>query len=152
MGGGVLEIMAVLSGAGVRRDLLHAAGQAGALARGRRTAATLVDQAVDRLAAWSLVRVGLDDQTVTAHDLVTRVVRDELARLRRLAVVCRAAAAVLEVRAQALAASSDREAVMDFPRQVTALAQAAEGQADEPAGRQAAAAKVPSALSPDRAR
>src|SRR5712691_9579398 len=50
--GGVLEVMAVLSGAGVRRDLLHAAGQAGVLAGGRRMAAALVDQAVDRLAGW----------------------------------------------------------------------------------------------------
>ena len=31
---GVMELLSVLSAAGVRRDLLHAAGQAGALAGG----------------------------------------------------------------------------------------------------------------------
>jgi tetratricopeptide (TPR) repeat protein len=128
--GGVLEVMAVLSGTGVRRDLLHAAGQAGALAGGRRMAAATVDQAVDRLAGWSLVSVSVEGQTITEHHLVTRVVRDGLARRQRLAAVCRAAAAVLETRAQALAASSDREAARDIPRQVAALAEAAAGQAD----------------------
>jgi tetratricopeptide (TPR) repeat protein len=129
VGGRVLEVMAVLSAAGVRRDLLHAAGQAGLLAGGRRMAAAQVDQAVDRLVGWSLVSVSLDGQMVIAHHLVTRVVRDGLARLQRLTVMCRAAAA-LESRARALAASSDREAVTDIPRQVAALAEAAAGQAD----------------------
>ena len=32
---GVMEMLSVLSAAGVRRDLLHAAGQAGVLADGR---------------------------------------------------------------------------------------------------------------------
>ena len=34
--GGVMEVLSVLSAAGVRRDLLHAAGQAGVLAGGVR--------------------------------------------------------------------------------------------------------------------
>ena len=36
--GGVMEVLSVLSAAGVRRDLLHAAGQAGVAGRRRRPA------------------------------------------------------------------------------------------------------------------
>ena len=129
--GGVLDVMAVLSGAGVRRDLLHAAGQGGALVGGRRVAAALVDQAVDRLAGCSLLAVSVDGQVITAHQMVTSVLRDGLARRKRLAAVCRATAAVLETRAHALAGSPDRAAAGDIPRQVVALAEAAVGQADD---------------------
>ena len=77
----VMEIMAVLSAAGVRRELLYAAGQAGVLASGgRRVAAALVDRALEWLADRSLLTFSLDGQTVIMHRLVTRVVRDELAR------------------------------------------------------------------------
>ena len=129
--GGVLDVMAVLSGAGVRRDLLHAAGQGGALVGGRRVAAALVDQAVDRLVGCSLLAVSVDGQVITAHQMVTSVLRDGLARRKRLAAVCRATAAVLETRAHALAGSPDRAAAGDIPRQVVALAEAAVGQADD---------------------
>ena len=129
--GGVLDVMAVLSGAGVRRDLLHAAGQGGALVGGRRVAAALVDQAVDRLVGCSLLAVSVDGQVITAHQMVTSVLRDGLARRKRLAAVCRATAAVLETRAHALAGSPDRAAAGDIPRQVMALAEAAAGQADD---------------------
>jgi tetratricopeptide (TPR) repeat protein len=129
--GGVLEAMAVLSGAGVRRDLLHAAGQGGALVSGRRVAAAAVDQALDQLAGCSLLTVSVDGQFITADQMVTRAVRDGLASRKRLASVCRAAAAVLEARTQPLATSPDRAAVRDFPRQVTALAEAAAGQDDD---------------------
>jgi hypothetical protein len=46
--GGVLGVMAVLSGAGVRRDLLHIAGQGAVLVGGRRVAAAVMDQAARR--------------------------------------------------------------------------------------------------------
>ena len=88
-----MEIMAVLSAAGVRRDLLHAAGQAGVLASGgHRVAADLVDRALEQLADRSLLTFSLDGQTVIAHRLVARVVRERLARGERLTAVCRAAA------------------------------------------------------------
>jgi tetratricopeptide (TPR) repeat protein len=119
---GVMEIMAVLSEAGVRRELLHVAGQAGALAvGGRRVAADLVDRTLDQLTSRSLLTFSLDGQTVLAHDLVAQVVRDELTRRGRLTAVCRAAAMVLEERARALAGSPDRPAVRDIPGQVAAL-------------------------------
>ena len=45
--------------------------------------------------------------------------------------MCRAAAAVLDARARALAGSLDRLAVRDIPEQVTALWQAAAGLAGD---------------------
>jgi hypothetical protein len=120
---GVMEIMAVLSGAGVRRELLHAAGQAGALVSGgHRVTAALVDRGLNQLAAWSLLTFSLDEQTIMVHRLVSQVIRDGLTLRDRLATVCRGAAVVLEERAQALAGSQDRLAVRDIPEQVTALA------------------------------
>jgi tetratricopeptide (TPR) repeat protein len=121
---GAMELMSVLSAAGVRRDLLHAAGQAGALG-GRWVAAGLVDQALERLAVWSLLTPGLDGQTIIAHRLVAGVVREGLTRQGRLVPACRRAAALLEARAQELVGSPDRMAIRDLPQQVTALADAA---------------------------
>ena len=121
---GVMEMMAVLSAAGVRRDLLHEARQVGVLSSGEHravVAASVVDGALGRLAETSLLTFSLDGQAVSAHRLVLRVVRDGLARQGRLAAVCRDAAAVLDIRAGALAGSLDRVAVRDIPEQVTAL-------------------------------
>jgi hypothetical protein len=118
----VMEVLAVMPAAGVRRELLHTAGYAGALTAGdHRVTTALVDQALEQLAEQSLLTVSLDGQTVIAHRLVTLAVRDEMARRRRLTVVCRAVASVLEARARALEASRDRRAVRDLPGQVTAL-------------------------------
>ena len=121
--GGVMELMAVLSAAGVRRDLLHAAGQAGVLADGgsRRGGGAWW---MRRWGGWRSGRCWPSAWTARrslAHRLVLRVVRDSLARQGRLAAVCRAAAAVLDTRARALAGSLDRLAVRDIPEQVTAL-------------------------------
>ena len=91
----VMEVMAVLSPAAVRRDLLRAAGQAGTLlGGGRRVAASMVDQALERLNERSLLGFSLDGQAVSVHCLVARVVRGGLARRGRLATACRAAASV----------------------------------------------------------
>src|SRR2546430_5302233 len=76
-----MELIAVLSGAGVRRDLLHAAGKAGLLG-GRQTPAE-VDAALDDLASLSLLTVSLDGQIMIADGLVARVVRDGLSGPRR---------------------------------------------------------------------
>ena len=51
-----MAVVAVLSAAGVRRELLHAAGQAGVLAPGgRRMAAAAVDDVLAELAGRSLL-------------------------------------------------------------------------------------------------
>jgi hypothetical protein len=105
---GVMDVMAVLSPAAVGRDLLHAAGRDGTLVgAGRRVAAPLVDQALERLNEWSLLGFSLDGQAVVVHRLVASVVRHELARQGRL----RAAAAALESSAQAPAAGQAAEAI-----------------------------------------
>ncbi len=121
---GAMELISVLSLAGVRRDLLHAAGQRGALG-GRRAAAAQVDAALEQAAHWSLLTFSLDGQVVLVNRLVAQVIRDRLAGWHRLAAVCRDAASVLEARAEELAGSPDRPAVRDVPEQVTALAAAA---------------------------
>ena len=101
---GVMELMAMLSPAAVRRDLLHAAGQAGTLlGGGRRVAAPMVDQALERLNERSLLGFSLDGQAVSMHCLVARVIRGWLARRGRLATASRAAASALEGSAAALA-------------------------------------------------
>jgi len=127
---GVLELAAVLSGAGIRRDLMHAAGQAGLLG-GRRVNAGLVDQALEQLADWPLVTLSLDGQTILVHRLVSDLITKVLGP--RLAVVVRRAAMLLEARAQALPGTQDREAIRDIPGQVTALAETARqaGPADQ---------------------
>ena len=118
----VLEIIAVLSGAGIGRALLHTAGQVGTLADGGpRVAPAHVDRALGHLAGWSLLTFSLDGQTIVMHPLVAQVVRAWLTRRERSTAACRAAAATLEARARGLAGSADRPAVREFPRQVGAL-------------------------------
>ena len=118
----VIEIMAVLSAAGVRRELLHLVGRAGVLASGgRRVEAALVDRVLEWLSDRSLLTFSLDGQTVMMHRLVAQVVRDGLVRRRRLGAVCWVAASVLEAHAIAVVGSQDRSAVRGIPQQVTAL-------------------------------
>ena len=118
----VIEIMAVLSAAGVRRELLHVAGRAGVLASGgHRVEAAPVDRVLEWLSDRSLLTFSMDGQTVMMHRLVAQAVRDGLVRRRRLGAVCWVAASVLEGHAIAVARSQDRPAVRDIPHQVTAL-------------------------------
>ena len=130
----VMEIMAVLPGSGVRRELLHAAGAAGVLAKRRRRPevnAELVDGALGRLAERSLLAVSVDGRTVTAHPVVMQIVRDRLSRQGHLVAACRAAASVLDGRAAALAGSPDRAAIRDILVQVAALRENVAGSAAE---------------------
>ena len=131
---GVMEMMAVLSGGGVRREMLYAAGRAGVLARHRRRPrvnAELVDRALVRLAERSLLNFSVNGQTVIVHRLVMQVVRDLLARQMRLAAVYRAAASVLDTRAAALAGSQDHAAIRDIIEQARTLRENAVGPAAE---------------------
>ena len=118
----VMSILAVLSAAGVRRELLHVAGRTGVLADGgRRVPADLVDQVLEWLADQSLLTFSLDGRTVMMHRLVAQVIRDGLARRERLGAVCWVAASVLEAHAIAVAGRQDRPAVRRIPQQVAAL-------------------------------
>jgi RNA polymerase sigma factor (sigma-70 family) len=128
----VIEIMAVLSAAGVRRELLHVAGRAGVLASGgHRVEAALVDRVLEWLSDRSLLTFSLDGQTVMMHRLVAQVVREGLVRRRRLETVCWVAASVLEAHAIAVVGSQDRPAVRGIPQQVTALLDHTAGLAGE---------------------
>ena len=129
---GVMEFMAMLSPAAVRCDLLRAAGQAGTLlGGGRRVAASMVDQALERSSKRSLLGFSLDGQAVCVHGIVARVIRGELAGRGRLATACRSAASALEGSAEALAKPRDPAAVRELLGQVTALLDNAGACADD---------------------
>ena len=124
--GAVMELASVLSAAGVPRAVLHAAGQAGALRRGRirrvKVAPEVVDEAAGRLAGSSLLTFSVDGATVTAHRLVMRVIRERLARQGRLAATCQAAAAALQARAGSLREVwQERPARRDLVEQILAV-------------------------------
>ena len=112
----ITAIMAVLSAAGVRRELLHVAGRAGVLASsGRRVEAALVHRVLEWLSDRSLLTFSLDGQTVMMHRRAAQVVRHGLVRRRRLGAVCWVAASMLEAHAIAVARSHDRPAVRGYP-------------------------------------
>ena len=121
----VMDLVSVLSAAGVPRALLHAAGQAGALTGQEQTAWTppeVVDGALGRLTGSSLLTFSVDGATVTAHRLVTRVIRERLARQEHLTTICQAAATTLEARAWSLRrAWQNRPARRDLVEQIMAL-------------------------------
>ena len=127
----VVAIMAVLAADGVRRDTLHAAGQAGALAPGgRRMAADAVDDVLAALTERSLLTASPDGRAVVMPAAAAAVTRSWLAGQGQQVPACQAAAAALETRARTLDASRDRPAARDFSEQVAALL----GPAAEPAG------------------
>jgi tetratricopeptide (TPR) repeat protein len=124
--GAVMDLVSVLSAAGVPRAVLHAAGQAGALKRGRirrvKVGPEVVDEALGRLAGSSLLTFSTGGGTVTAHRLVMRVIRERLARQGRLAAACQAGAATLQARARSLSeAWQDRAARRDLAEQILAV-------------------------------
>jgi len=127
-----MEVMAMLSPAAVRCELLGAAGQAGTLlGGGRRVAASMVDEALKQLSQWSLLGFSRDGQVISAHPLVARVIRAGLARRGRLATACRAAAWVVERSAETIAEARDHVAGREMLGQVTALLENAGAQADD---------------------
>jgi tetratricopeptide (TPR) repeat protein len=115
----LLELMSVLSPAGVRRDVLHTAASIGNLADAATPAQ--VDTALGHLADRSLLSFAVGGQAVVAHRLVLRVIRDQLIGEARLAAICETAGAVLGEQGRLLEGSVDRAAMRDLPVQVTAL-------------------------------
>ena len=119
---GVMEMLAVMSAAGVHREFLYASGKVGMLAYGgRQVAAPVVDRAIEQLAERSLVTSSMSNQTISVHRLVARVIIDGLAREGRLAAIYRGAASVLEARAMALVGSKDRRVIREIPQQVASM-------------------------------
>jgi tetratricopeptide (TPR) repeat protein len=128
----MMELVAMLSPAVVRRDLLRAAGQAGTLlGGGRRVAASMVDQAMEQLNERSLLGLSLDGQAVSVHRLAARVIRAGLAPQGRLVRACRAAASAVEASIAALTEHGN-QAVSEMAGQVAALAENAGTAADDP--------------------
>ena len=128
----VMELLAVLSPAGVRRALVHAAGRQGVLKGGwrhRKLQAEVVDRALARLAGASLLTFSVDGSSVSAHRLVTRVIREQLAAGNSVTAVCTAAAQLLNGLAESLDRTwhQDRAAVRDLIEQIMALCESSAG-------------------------
>jgi Tetratricopeptide repeat len=129
---GLMELVAMLSPAVVHRDLLRSAGQAGTLlGGGRRVAASMVDQALERLNERSLLGFSLDGQAVSVHRLAAQVIRAGLARQERLVPAFRVAASAVEGSAAALAKHRNHAAVTEMAGQVAALAENAGAAPDD---------------------
>jgi tetratricopeptide (TPR) repeat protein len=126
----LMDLVSVLSSAGLPRGLLHAAAQAGLLVPaktgndppGQVIAPQAVDQALGKLAAASLLTFTGDNAFLGAHRLVMQVVRGRLARGGDLAATAAGAAALLSAAAESLIPlSMYRAAARDLVQQIIAL-------------------------------
>ena len=112
--------------------LVHEAGRQGVLkrrSRHRKLPAEVVDRALGRLAGASLVTFSVDGSSVSAHRLVMRVIREQLAAGNSLMAVCAAAAQLLDGLAESLFETwhEDRAAVRDLVEQIMALYESSSG-------------------------
>jgi len=122
----VMELLAVLSAAGVRRALVYEAAQLGVLTADGQVGelpAEVADRALARLAGASLLTFSVDGSSVSVHRLVMRVIREQLAAADSLTPVCLAAAQLLDSMAASLIERwhQDRPAVRDLIEQIMAL-------------------------------
>lgn len=116
----LLDLIALLSPAGVSRDLLNAAGPAGALPTSADS--TAIDAALGQLATASLLTFSADDATATAHRLVTRVIRERHASDGTLAARAARVCALLHAAWDSLSEPwRDRTAARSLVAHVTAL-------------------------------
>jgi tetratricopeptide (TPR) repeat protein len=125
---GLVNVIALLSAAGVARELLYAAGQQGLLQlfrrRRRRRAVRpeAVDEALGRLASGSLLTFSTDDATVAAHRLTMRVAVDRQAQDGTLAGLGAGIAALLDAVGSSLGEPwQNRAAARDVIGQIMAL-------------------------------
>ena len=121
-----MDLLAVLSAAGVRRSLVYAGGREGLAGRDGPVLALepeVVDRVLARLGGASLLTFSVDGSTVSAHRLVMRVIRENLAASGSLTEVCEAAALMLDTLAGSMRESwhEDRAAVWDLIEQIMAL-------------------------------
>jgi tetratricopeptide (TPR) repeat protein len=120
----LMDLIALLSEAGVSRSLLHAAGQLGLLNRPDQVPSdsATVDAALGHLASRSLVTFSIDGLTITAHRLTMRVVREHAAAHGNLSTAATAAANLLATVRQALGEpKQNRAAARDLVGQIIAL-------------------------------
>ena len=122
---GLINVVALLSTAGVSRELLYAVGEQGLLQNpGTGTAAgpESIDEALGRLASASLLTFSVDDATVAAHRLTTRVAVERQAQDGNLAGLGAGIAGLLWVVTQSLAEPwQNRPAARDAVQQIVAL-------------------------------
>ena len=124
--GAVMEMVSLLSTAGVQRTLLYAAGHIGVLLESPEARIAMpphaVDEALGRLAGASLLTFSVDGTTVSAHRLVMRVVRERLARSDGLAKVASTIIGLFDVVGELLNPIwQHRSAIRDLIQQITAL-------------------------------
>ena len=127
--GAVMDLVGVLSEAGVPRALLQAAGDSAVLAGsgGWETGpggvpSVRMDAAIGRLVDASLLGLSVDGSVVSADRLVMRVVRERRIADGKLAAVAAAAVTVLASLAGAVErVREDPAAVRDLVGQITAL-------------------------------
>ena len=122
---GLINVVALLSTAGVSRALLYAAGQQGLLQQpGTETPAAPenIDEALGRLASASLLTFSTDDATVAAHRLTMRVAAERQAQQGTLAGLGAGAAALLVAVTESLSEPwQNRAAARDAIQQIMAL-------------------------------
>ena len=127
---GLINVVALLSTAGVPRPLLYAAGQQGLLRhpvprrlRGRGALRPqTINEALGRLASASLLTFSVDDTTVAAHRLTMRVTVERQARDGSLVGLGAGMAGLLEMVTQSLAEPwQNRAAARDAIQQIIAL-------------------------------
>ena len=128
----VMELLAVLSAAGVRRVLVHEAARQGTVGGDGRAGGVppeVVDRALGRLAGASLLIFSVDGSSVSAHRLVMRVIREQLAAGKSLTAVCMGAAQLLDGLAESFDRTwhQDRAAVRDLIEQIMALSESSAG-------------------------
>ena len=122
---GLMNVVALLSAAGVSRALLYAAGKAGLLQPPGTDAAAgpeSIDEALGQLASASLLTFSVDGSTVAAHRLTMRVARERQAKDGSLAALGADVAGLLSVVTQSLAEPwQNRPAARDAVQQIMAL-------------------------------
>jgi len=130
--GAVMDLLAVLSAAGLGRLLIHAADREGLPGRDGPVPALGpegVDRVLARLGGASLLSFSVDGSAVSAHRLVMRVIRENLAAGDSLSAVCAATVRLLDAQTESLDQSwhEDRAATRDLVEQIMALYESSVG-------------------------
>ena len=122
---GLINVVALLSTAGVARALLYAAGQQGLFRHpgtGTPAGPKSIDEALGRLASASLLTFSTDDATVVAHRLTMRVAVERQARDGTLAGLGAGVAALLAAVTESLPEPwQNRPAARNAIQQIMAL-------------------------------
>jgi len=119
-----VNVVALLSAAGVSRELLYAAGQPGFLQHDAEGLAgpPAIDEALGRLASASLLTFSVDGATVTAHRLTMRVAAERQAQDGTLTRSGASIAQLLKAVTQSLPEPwQNRPAARDAIQQIMAL-------------------------------